>query len=609
MNKILKSGIALTLASVIALSTAACAKQKKTSLDLEKFPLVYADENGLEAINEGEEKPVNITKNFHTFINAEKKVQAASNGKIYYIETKDSKTTLGDLYAYDIEKQEAELIHSKVYSYKVSHDGECILFSDGSGAIYKYDKKSEKKDNYVAIQSKGVSSVLDISADGKYVLYSQVLEGKNYYSLTLAKTDFQTTEEIDKMSLKERMANEKVDNAPIIIAENYKDYLGSADDLSLIYYTSQQEQKDKKEALTVLNAFKKYKENIVLSKGEYELYSIDESGEIFFSKTAKSAKTISDVVKDKYADADAALKKENASKKEWKAKTTRDNIREKINTYLKNVNATEFYSFSQSEDEAKLVAELFGQLSLKGTDEAYATAFFGGTIYDFKKAEKPDINKVTMAYKLFDDIKSRQFIRVGTSGVSYLTTEDKASYNSGDCYIDTQAKTIHVIMDFDYLKAKTGQLYSVSYDEKDFGAATMVYKAAAKVAHFDSGEDNYFVLANGTLVKNDAKKEILKNYSHASANGKTKLVFTSTDSGKKDKEGNPIMEETAYVISGDKAIKTAAAINQKPVVDKNDMFAYYTAFDFKKSTGTVVLFNGQKTIDLGKKVSFIYKFA
>ena len=213
MNKILKSAVAITLVVVIALSIAACGKQKKTALDLEKFPLVYADENGLEAMSEGEEKPALITDKFYTFLNAENKVQAASNGKIYYVQTENSKTTIGDLYAYDIEKKESELIHSGVYSYKVSHDGECIIFSDGSGAIYNYNKKSEKKDNYVAIQSKGVSSVLDISADGKYVLYSQVLEGNNYYSLTLAKTDFKTTEELDKQSKKDKLANKKVRGA------------------------------------------------------------------------------------------------------------------------------------------------------------------------------------------------------------------------------------------------------------------------------------------------------------------------------------------------------------------------------------------------------------
>ena len=55
MNKILKSTLAAVLAGVIALSAASCAKQTKTQLDVEKFPLVYADENGLEAINEGED--------------------------------------------------------------------------------------------------------------------------------------------------------------------------------------------------------------------------------------------------------------------------------------------------------------------------------------------------------------------------------------------------------------------------------------------------------------------------------------------------------------------------------------------------------------------------
>ena len=87
MNKIVKSGIALSIAAVIGLGCFGCAKKEKTQLDLDKFPLVYADENGLEAMSEGDEKPTLITKNFYTFLNSERKVQAASDGRIYYIET------------------------------------------------------------------------------------------------------------------------------------------------------------------------------------------------------------------------------------------------------------------------------------------------------------------------------------------------------------------------------------------------------------------------------------------------------------------------------------------------------------------------------------------
>ncbi|MBR0413770.1 MAG: hypothetical protein IJI67_01705 [Clostridia bacterium] len=609
MNKFLKGGIALTLAAVITLSMAACGKQKKTALDLEKFPLVYADENGLEAMNEGEEKPTLITDKFYTFLNAENKVQAASDGNVYYVQTENSKTTIGDLYAYDIEKKESELIHSGVYSYKVSHDASCIIFSDGSGAIYKYDKKSEKKDNYVAIQSKGVSSVLDISADGDYVLYSQVLEGNNYYTLTLAKTDFKTTEELDKQSKKEKLANEKIDEAPVILCENFKDYLGGADDLSLIYYTESVAQKDSKEPLITLNVFKDHKENITLSKGNFEQYFVDAEGAIFFSKTAKNTKKIADIVTDKYADKDAKLKKDKASKKEWKAKETRDSIREKINTYLKNINTTKFYRFDSKAKEAELVVELSGQLSQKGLDAEAGIVFFGGTLYDFAKAKKPDINKVAMAYKLFDDIKSRQFCAISLSGVNYLEAGKKVSYNSGDCYVDTAAKTVRIIMDFDYLKTKLGTLYTVPYTEKGFEKAAKVTDKVSKVAHFDSGEDNYFVNKDGALVLNDIEKVVLKNYASSSVNGKTKLAFTEVGTGKKDKQGNEIMKQTAYVISGDKALEVPAVFNQKQIVDKGSMFAYYTSYDYKATAGEVILYNGEKAFSIGKKVSMIYKFA
>lgn len=609
MNKVIKCTLAAVLAGVIALSVAACGKQSKTSLDLEKFPLVYADENGLEAMNEGEEKPTLITKNFYTFLNADRKVQAASDGRIYYIETKNKTTTLGDLYAYDVTSKESELIHSGVYSFKVSHDGECLIFSDGTGGIYRYDKKNEKKENYVPIQRKGVSSVLDISADGKYVLYAQVLEATNYYTLTLAKTDFQTTDAIDKLSLKDRKANIDISKAPVMIGENYKEYIGASDDLSAIYFTQSVTKKGEKEATLTLNAFTDYKTKTVLSNKAFQNYFVNQDGKILFSLAAKNYKKIGDVVTDKYAKTDAALKKAKASEKAWKAKSARDNIRNKINTYLKNITTTVFYQFEKGNEKAQKVLELNGQITQKGVDTDYSTVFFGGTLYDFGAAKKPDIAKVTMAYELFDSMKSRAFLSVSPDGMKQLEIDKKIGYNSGDCYVDTAAKKINIIMDMDYLKTKVGKLYSVSYTENDFGKATLISDKAAKVAHFDSGNDVYFALANNTLVLNDEKTAVLKNYASSSLNNKVKMVFTSVGTGKKDKFGNEIMKETAYVINGKKAEKIDKVFTSKNIVDKGNMFAFYTSYDYKKAAGEVKLFNGQKVIDLGKKVSIIYKFA
>jgi len=147
------------------------------------------------------------------------------------------------------------------------------------------------------------------------------------------------------------------------------------------------------------------------------------------------------------------------------------------------------------------------------------------------------------------------------------------------------------------------------YTEKGFEKASKVSDKVAKVAHFDSGEDNYFVNKEGALVLNDMEKVVLKNYAGSSVNGKTKLAFTEVGTGKKDKQGNEIMKQTAYVISGDKAQEVPAAFSQKQVVDKGNMFAYYTSYDYKSSAGEVILYNGEKAFSIGKKVSMIYKFA
>ena len=312
---------------------------------------------------------------------------------------------------------------------------------------------------------------------------------------------------------------------------------------------------------------------------------------------------------DKYAKDDAALKKAKASAKAWKAKTARDNIREKINTYLKNISTTIFFRFKKGDEKPQNVLEVNGQITQKGMDSEYNSVFFGGNLYDFSSAKKPDIGKVTMAYKLFDALKSRAFFAVNADGLKTLKIDDKTTYNSGDCYVDTAAKKINIIMDMDYLKTKVGKLYSVAYTEKDFGKSTLISDKAAKVAHFDSGDDVYFALANNTLVMNNEKTAVLKNYASSSLNNKVKMVFTAVGTGKKDKFGNEIMDETAYVINGKKAEKMDKVFTSKNIVDKGNMFAFYTSYDYKKGAGEMKLFNGEKVISLSKQVSVIYKFA
>lgn len=605
MNKIFKGGIAFVLAAVILLSATSCGGNKKSELDLNKFPLVFADSKGLEAINEGEAEPTLITKNFYTFLNAENKVQAASNGKIYYIETKNRKTTLGDLYAYDVEKKESELIHSGVYSYKVSHDGECLIISDGSGNIFKYNKRHEKKNDYKYIQNAGVSSVIDISADGKYVLYSQILKGTNHYTLTLAKTDFETSDELEKLSLKEKKANTNISKAPVIIAQNYRQFIGSSDDLSVIYYETAGEKKDSPNKLC---AFKNLKENVVLSDKSHEVYFVNSSGEICYSQTEKNTKKASDVITDKYEKKDSKLKKASASKKDWSAKLKRDDLRNKLEQYLQNISSYSFFKFSASEKEPQKYLQLYGQMSKKGIDDELGFVFFGANIYDFTKAKKPDINKVSVVYKLFDEIKTREFLSVGLKGEARLDIGEKVSYNSGDVYVDTANKKVNIIMDFDYLKGKVGTLYTVAFDSEGFGNSKLISDKAAKVAHFDSKDGSYFVTKNGNLVLDNPKNIVLESYAYAHNDGRVKIAFTSKDTGKKDEYGNAITDDTAFLIKGNQAIKIGKMFVNKELVIKGDMFAFYTDYDYKKTSGSMTLYNGEKLIKFDDEVSMVYKF-
>lgn len=614
MNKIFKSSLCLLLSAVMLLSIASCGK-KKTNLDLSLFPLVYADENGLQAIKEGEKEPTLITKNFYTYFNSENKVQAASDGKIYFIETESKNKTIGDLYSYSVteknEKKRKKLVHSGAYNYKVSHDASCILINDGSGNLFKYDKKLEKKGGYTDIQSSGVTGIIDISADGKYVLYSQVLKGTNYQSLTLARTDFKTTEELEKRSAKERLANKDINKAPVVISQYFHHYIGASDDLSAVYFSTSKIVSGGG-SISELYIFKNYKEIKKLATDNFETYFVNDGGELLYSVSASNVKKLSDIIVDKYSAADKKLNVKKADKKQIKAKKARDNTRKLVNSYLNSITTTYFYKMSKSLKKAELVKEISGQTRIKGTDaDDYITILYAND-YNFAAAKKVNINSVKAVYTIFEKIRSKALYAITAKDVFELKTEKGKEYNNADCFVDYKNNKVNYIANFNYLAKKlseeSGTLYSVSYTKDGFGKPSKVSDGAASVAHFVSDKDYYFVTAQSVLVNNNVKKAVLKNYAYSSNNPDVPIVFSSVATGKKNSYGMEETKDTAYLIIDSKPVKIGEMFKNKPVVTKGNMFAFYTDFNFKNSSGSVTLFNGKELVNLGKKVGCIYSF-
>ena len=614
MNKYFKSALCVLLAVVMLLSIASCGK-KKTSLDLSLFPLVYADENGLQAIKEGEKEPKLITKNFYTYLNSDNKVQAASDGNIYFIETESKTKTIGDLYSYSVteknEKKRKQLVHSGTYSYKVSHDASCIMINNGSGNLFKYDEKLDKKGEYSYIQSSGVTDIIDISADGKYVLYSQVLKGTRYQCLTIAKTDFKTTDELEKRSAKERLANKDINKAPVIISQYFRHYIGASDDLSAIYFSTAKVASGGK-SHSNLYIFKNYKELVKLATDNYETYFVNDNGELLYSVSVSNAKKLSDIIVDKYAKADKKLNSKTADKKKLKAKSSRDKVRKTVNDYLKGITTTGFYKMSKSLKEAELIKEISGQTRVKGTDADDFLVIAYATDYNFSAAKKVDINKVKTVYSLFTKIKSKKLYGISTKKVFELKTEKGVEYSNSDCFVDYKNNKFNFIANFNYLakkeSEKSGTLYSVTYTNEEFGKPTKISDGAALVAHFISDKDYYFVTASSVLVKNNVKTPVLKDYSYSSNTPEVPIVFSSISTGKKNKYGMEQTKDTAYMISNGKTVSIGKIFNNKPIVIKDNMFAFYTDFDYKSSSGAVTLFNGKELVTLGKKVGYIYSF-
>lgn len=604
MNKSVKGIIALVLACVMLLSSAACGKTNKT-LDLNKFPMVYADDKGLEILPDGADKPTLLTKNFYTFLNYESKVQASANGKIYYLETKNKQTIIGNLYEYDVAKQKSKLVKSGVYDYKVNNDGSSIVINNGTGSLYKYEKKyKDSKDKDIPlIQKSGVAKIIDISANGKYVIYTQLTTGSNSYTLLMAKTDYVMSDAVSKYSLKTAAANKDISKAPIVLTQNYKEYIGADSNLSAVYFTSG---KNTLNAAVTVSMFKNYKQIIKLSTGNCESYFVDNNGRLMYSVSENNTKKFSDIITDKYAESDKTVKK--TDKKAYAAKKRRDNIREKIEIYLKNITTTTFYKMDKSLDKPEKITEISGQLLNKGVDKDTFVAFFGTTRYNFDNAKKPDIEKVSVAYVLFDDIKSRDLMGIGINGLFNFEAGKGVEYNSADCFVDTQNNKINVIMNFDYLKTNVGTLYTAAYTAKGFEKIEKVSSKAVKLAHFNSASDVYFVNSDSSLVRNNANTVVMKNYGYSSLTPETPVVFMSVPTGKKDKYGNALTTDTAYMITSKGAQKLGKMYSDKGVTPKASAFAYFETFDVNTNKGKAVLYNGSKLVQLGDSVSIIYNF-
>jgi hypothetical protein len=353
--------------------------------------------------------------------------------------------------------------------------------------------------------------------------------------------------------------------------------------------------------------FKNYTTTVKLYTGTFESYFIDDSGKLMYSVSLRNNKKISDIVTDKYAASDKKIKKSAVSVKQYAAKLARDNMRSKIKTYLANIVTTVFYRIDKSTDKPQKITEISGQLLNKGVDKDTFAAFFGTTQYNFEKALKPDINKVTVAYKLFDDIKSRSFIGIGFDGIFNFNAGKNIQYNSADCFVDTLNNKVSVIMNFDYLKSNVGTLYTATYTASAFDKVTKITDKAYQVAHFNSNQ-TYFVNSDSSLVKDNVRNVVLKDYSYSSSVPSVPLVFTSISTGKKDKFGNLIKKDTAYMINEKGAVKLGSIDNNKQIVPKASAFAYFTDFSYDTNKGNAVIYNGSKFIKLGNSVSIIYNF-
>ncbi len=603
MNKVYLKMVSAVLAAVMIFSLSACGNTEK-KLDLSALPLVYASESkGLMMIKDGETKSSLITENYHKTL-SNSRVQAAANGKLYFIESENKNSFVGNLCEYDVNNGKKSVLHSNVYSFALNSDASCIMIMEGTGKLIKYDKKSEKKNSYKAVEASDTRSIVKVSEDGKYVLYTKNI-ATTANRLFISKTDYAPSETTEKWNNKQILANKDINTAPVALADGNNEFIGASSDLSVVYYLIRGNADSEKEDAEqqIIHMFSDYKTDIKVYDGEATPYFLDGKNQLFFSSSVTGSLKVTDIVTDSSASADAKLKKPSTKDEEatakYEAKLKRDNMRQKIKNYLNNINVTEFYKIGKGMSEPEKLFTLSGQLTMKGIDAETGAVFYGATLYHFDKAEKTDINKVKIAYQLFDEIKSRDFICVGTGGVYTLQSgKEDSVYNSADCFVDTENKRVSVIMDFDYTTEKKGTLYTAKYSEKGFETPVKVSEEAVETAHFNVADGtNYFVNKDNALVKDNAKSVVLKNYYKKTANPECPVVLAGSEK-----------ENKAYVITNGKAVELGSFYALKDAVSKGDTFAFYTAYNSEKAICSVSFWNGSSAVKLGNDITEVISF-
>ena len=606
IKNILKGTACVVLSISLVFALASCSSVSNASVG--ELPLVYAQDGTLKYLPADSKDAVKVTESFTPSIGSTDRAQLSADGKtLYYVEAISAGAQIGTLYKLNISKNGAkpEKLHENVYSFCVSKNDSCIVVMEGSGKLIKYDKRSEKKNEYKPIEESLVTGIIAVSSDGKYVIYNKVLpENTGVYSLCMARTDFTRGEKDKPMSKKQILENTDIGKNPVVISESSAEIIYASEELDTVYYKSVNHSKG---AFTyTLGVSLNHKSGKVISKDASAVYCVDGKGNLLYAQAKKGAYSVSDVVVDDKAKSDSKLKKtarksyssEAAYKKaqsDYRAKVKRDEMRKKIQNYLNNFTTTSIYSFGVKSKEPKKVCEFTGQVFNAGNDEQEGIAFFNVAQYKFKdKKQQKKLEDITVAYSIFDEIRTQSVAMVSADSVTYFTPEKGASYNGGEIFVDAQNNRISAIFDYDFVKTLTGKLYTASYSKNAFENVSSTDKVSSLLG-VSSESGAYYKKSDGIVRLGDKKIE-LGSGAVASQDAAIPVALCEEKNGK----------YTLYSLSGEKAVKLGTAVDKFDT--KGTDYVFYSEYDNIKRIGNAKFNRGGEVIDLGENISFVMSY-
>lgn len=453
----------------------------------------------------------------------------------------------GDLYSYNLKKQEKEKISGDVEAYRVSTDGKCVYYLNDEGDLYywTHEKGKDKIDS-------DVTSVKTNSEDFKTIYY---MKEDSFYKKTLGET-------------KEKIASD--------VKTVYRVY----EDGTAYYIKDDSEDQD----IADFVYDDKAEEDLNLKKPEWP----DAPSRYEFSSNAAYDAAVDAYNKEK----EAYEEKWNEYDKKLQRDDMRDRLEENAQFYLEKYKLC----YYDGKNEEIVTDSLVGRYSI---DYATKKAVMLFSAIDMDSVEKVKLSDFESVYELENEITDA----LEKNAKHYIAFEDETAEidcESGKNFvIDANADRVMYYADVDEEK-KEGNLYLIKINKKRLsepelydsevytGSLTLKDEHTCYYKEYEDGEGDLCI--DGKQVEYD----VAANSGNLRYNSGTDTFYYYTDYDSSKNEG------TLKAYSKEKSVKIADDVTKYQVIDGT--VYYISDYSSKNYRGELYCYKGKKSVKIDDDV-------